>query len=174
MENFKYLGVTLTQDGSSKEEIKRRLAAATAAMTRLAKIWKSRMSVPIKIKLYRSLVLSIATYGCEAWTLLADTERRIQAFENKCYRKILRVSYTEHRTNQDVREEIEAWAGPQEHLLSTVKRRKLLWFGHVTRHDGLSKTILQGTIEGQRKRGRQKKCGWTTSKSGQGCRYPNC
>ena len=96
-------------------------------------------------------------YGCDAWTLLADSEKRIQAFENKCYRRILRVSYTEHRTNKHVKEEIEARAGPQEPLLSSVRRRKLLWFGHVTRHDGVSKVILQGTIEGQRKRGRQRK-----------------
>ena len=48
--------------------------------------------------------------------------------------------------------------GPQQPLLATVKRRKLAWFGHVTRHDSLSKTILQGTSEGGRRRGWQKKC----------------
>ena len=47
--------------------------------------------------------------------------------------------------------------GPQEPLLATVKRRKLLWFGHVNRHDSLSKTILQGTVEGERRRGRRRK-----------------
>ena len=43
-------------------------------------------------------------------------------------------------------------------LLATVKRRKLAWFGHVTRHNSLSKTILQDTLEGGRSRGQQKKC----------------
>ncbi|GFS10039.1 hypothetical protein ElyMa_006636700, partial [Elysia marginata] len=49
------------------------------------------------------------------------------------------------------------YVGPQEPLLATVKRRKLAWFGHVTRHDSLSKTNLQGTVEGKRRRGRQRK-----------------
>ena len=96
-------------------------------------------------------------YGCEAWTLTAELEKRIRTFENKCYRKILRVSYREHRTNEDILEEITARTGKQEPLLSTVKRRKLSWFGHTLRHDGLCKTVLQGTVEGQRKRGRPRK-----------------
>ena len=48
--------------------------------------------------------------------------------------------------------------GPQEPLLLTVKRQKLARFGHVTRHDSLCKTILQGTLEGRRRLGRQRKC----------------
>ena len=67
-------------------------------------------------------------------------KKSIQAFETKCTRKRLRISYLEHKINFLV--------GPQEPLLSTVKRRKLAWFGDVTRHDSLSKTILQGTLQG--------------------------
>ncbi|GFR76872.1 UDP-glucuronosyltransferase 2A1-like [Elysia marginata] len=62
-----------------------------------------------------------------------------------------------HVTNESVRELVVAYVGPQEPLLATVKRRKLAWFGHVTRHDSLSKTILQATVEGKRRRGRQRK-----------------
>ena len=102
-------------------------------------------------------MLSTLLYGCEAWTLLAEAERRIQAFEMKCLRKLLRISYLEHKTNEYVRDEVQGLAGPQEPLLATIKRRKLAWFGHVTRHDSLCKTIMQGTIEGGRRRGRQRK-----------------
>ncbi len=84
--------------------------------------------------------------------------KRIQAFETKCLRKLLRISYLEHKTNDWVRSKINFLVGPQEPLLATVKRRKLAWFGHVTRHNSLSKTILQGTLEGGRRRGRQRKC----------------
>ena len=73
-------------------------------------------------------------------------------------RKLLRISYLEHKTNDWVRNKINLLVGQQEPLLATVKRRKLAWFGHVTRHDSLSKTILQGTWEGGRRRGRQRKC----------------
>ncbi|GFR88836.1 UDP-glucuronosyltransferase 2A1-like [Elysia marginata] len=66
-------------------------------------------------------------------------------------------NYRDHVTNESVRDLVVAYVDPQEPLLATVKRRKLAWFGHVTRHDSLSKTILQGTVEGKRRRGRQKK-----------------
>ena len=109
------------------------------------------------MKLYKSLVLSVLLYGCETWTLNAELEKRIQAFENKSHRKILRISYTERKTNEWVKQQITALAGGQQPLLATVKRRKLAWYGHVSCHDSLSKTILQGTVEGKRKRGRQRK-----------------
>lgn len=156
VEAFKYLGVTLTKDGSSTKEVKTRLGMATAALTRLTKIWKSTIDFKVKLKLYKSLVVSILLYGCEAWTLTADLEKRICAFESKCFRKLLRVSYMEHRTNSDVLEEVEARAGAQEPLLSTIRRRKLSWFGHFSRHNGLCRTTMEGTVEGKRRRGRQR------------------
>ena len=58
---------------------------------------------------------------------------------------------------RQVRSEINFLVSPQEPPLATVKRRKLAWFGHVTRHNSLSKTILQGTLEGGQRRGRQRK-----------------
>ena len=155
--NFKYLGATLSSDGTCTAEIRIRIATATAAMASLEKIWKSDISFKTKFKLYRSLVLSTLLYGCESWTLLAETERRIQAFEMKSMRKLLRISYLERKTNEFVQDQVTRLVGPQEPLLATVKRRKLQWFGHTTRHDGLSKTILQGTVEGGRRRGRQRK-----------------
>jgi len=75
----------------------------------------------------------------------------------RCMRRLLRISYLERKTNEFVRDSIRTLVGPQEPVLATVKRRKLQWFGHVTRHNTLSKIILQGTVEGGRKRGRQRK-----------------
>ena len=120
-------------------------------------MWKSNISLPVKYKLFKSLVVSILLYGCEAWTLLADTERRIQAFQFKCLRRLLGISYREHKTNDFVWRTVENLVGPQEPLLATVKRRKLQWYAHVTRHNTPCKTILQGTVEGGRRRGRQRK-----------------
>ena len=111
----------------------------------------------MKFKLFRSLVVSVLLYGCETWTLQADTERRVEAFEFKCLRRLLHISYLEHKTNEYVRSTTTSLVGPHEPLLATVKRRKLAWYGHTTRHDSLSKTILQGTLEGARKRGRPRK-----------------
>lgn len=172
VKDFKYLGSFVSEDGSSSKEIKTRIGIATSAMTRLARIWKSNtISFPVKLRLYKSLVLSTLLYGCESWTLTADTERRIQSFESKCYRRMLHISYKEHRTNDYVRQLVTTHAGAQEPLLSTVKRRKLAWYGHVTRHTSLSKTILQGTVEGKRRRGRQRKSWMDNIKEWTGCSF---
>ena len=77
----------------------------------------------------------------------------------RCYRKILRISYKDHVANDEVRAKIQQAIGPHPHkgLLTIVKRHKLQWFGHVSRSSGLAKTILQGTVKGGRRQGRQKK-----------------
>ena len=102
--SFKYLGATLSKDGTCTAEIRIRIVTATAAMARLGRIWKSSsISFRTKYSLYRALVLSILLYGCEAWTLLAETEKRIQAFEMKFWRRLLRISYMDRKTNDYVR-----------------------------------------------------------------------
>ena len=113
--------------------------------------------VSSKIPLMRSLVTSIFLYACESWTLTTELQRRIQAMEMRCYRKILRITYRDHVTNEEVRAKIQQAFGPHEVLLTIVKRRKLQWYGHVFRSSGLAKTILQGTVKGERRQARQRK-----------------
>ena len=67
------------------------------------------------------------------------------------------MSYKDHVTNEEVRAKIQQAIGPHEDLLTIVKRRKLQWYGHVSRSSGLVKTILQGTVKRGRRQGRQKK-----------------
>ena len=83
------------------------------------------ISLSSKIRLMRSLVTAIFLYACEAWTLTAELQRRIQAMEMRCYRKILRISYKDHVTNEEVRAKIKQAIGPHEDLPTVVKRRKL-------------------------------------------------
>ncbi|KAK2180178.1 hypothetical protein NP493_454g03017 [Ridgeia piscesae] len=155
---FKYLGAIIADEGS-KPEILARIAQATAALAKLKTIWNDRnVALNSKIRLMRSLVImSILLYACESWTLTADTERRIQAMEMRCLRKLLGITYRDHISNEGVRNRTRQAIGPHEDLLTTVKRRKLKWYGHITRSSGLGKTILQGTVQGGRRRGRQKK-----------------
>ena len=77
--------------------------------------------------------------------------------EMRCYRKILHISYKDHVTNEEVRAKIQQATGPLEDLLTIVKRRKLQWYGPVSRSSGLAKTILQGTVKGGRRQGKQRK-----------------
>ena len=100
--SFKYLGSVVPDEGS-KPDILSRTAQTTAAMTRLQPIWNSRsISLSSKIRLIRFLVTSNFLYACESWTLTAKPKRRIQAMEMRCYRKILRISYKDHVTNEEV------------------------------------------------------------------------
>ena len=104
-----------------------------------------------------SLVKSIFHDVCESLTLTAELQRRIQAMKMGCYCKILRISYKDHVTNEEVRAKIQQAIGPHQDLLTIAKRRKLQWYGHVSRSSGPAKTILQRTAEGGRRQGRQRK-----------------
>ena len=70
---------------------------------------------------------------------------------------MLHISYKDCVTNGEVRAKIQQAIGPHEDLLIIIKRRKLQWYGHVSRSSCLAKTILQGTVKGERRQGRQKK-----------------
>ena len=152
--SFKYLGSVITDEGF-KLEILSRIAQTTAAVK---PVWiDESISLSSKIRLMRSLVTSIFLYVFESWTLTAELQRRIQAMEMRCYRKILHISYKDHVTNEDVRAKIQQAIGPHKDPLTLVKRRKLQWYGHVSRSSGLAKTILQSTMKGGRRQERQRK-----------------
>ncbi|GFR80891.1 eukaryotic translation initiation factor 3 subunit F [Elysia marginata] len=76
--------------------------------------------------------------------------------EMRCYRRLLSISIKEHITNEEVRRRIENAIGQHVDLLNIVRQRKLKWYRHTTRSSGLAKTIMQGAVNGGRRRGRQK------------------
>ena len=142
----------------SKREVLSRIAQTTAAVIKLKVIWNDRnIAISSKIRLMHSLAMSIFLYACETWTLTADIERRIQALLMRCFCKLLGISYMDHIANEEVKARIGNAIGPYEDLLTSVKRLKLKWYGHVTRSSGLAKTVLQGTVQAGRWRGRQRK-----------------
>jgi len=100
----------------------------------------------------KALVWSVATYGCESWTLRKNEETFLDAFEMTGLRKILRVSWTAKKTNEWVLNK----AGVTRELLDTVKARMLAYYSHTMRKQGscLEKEIMQGTMPGARRRGR--------------------
>ena len=98
--NFKYLGAIVSDDGS-KPEILSRIAQATAALKKLKPIWThNTIPLGLKVNLMRSLVISRFLYAYESWTSTAELK---QAFEMRCYRKLLAISYKDHFTNEEVR-----------------------------------------------------------------------
>ena len=123
VENFKYLGEIISNEGS-KPAIPSRIAQTTAALSRLKIIWRDKnISHASKVKLMRTLIISTYLYACESWTLTAEIERRIQALEMRCYRRLLNISYKDHVTNEEVRNRIQNETGMHDDFLTMVKKR---------------------------------------------------
>ena len=100
VDSFKYLGAVITDQGS-KPEVLSRIAQTTVALTRLKTIWSDKhISLSTKIRLMRSLVISVLLYACETWTLTAIILKKLQATEMRCFRKLLGISYSDHITNR--------------------------------------------------------------------------
>ena len=152
--DFDYLGSLITQNGDCIKEIRRRLGVATNKLKSMKKVWKGN-DVKTKLKFLRSIIFPIAIYGSETWSLSKEAEKKINAFELRCYRRILRIPFTAKRTNVSVLKEIgnvkEEW------LLNFIVSQKLKFFGHIKRHDCLEKDIFEGKIEGKRGRGRPRR-----------------
>ena len=152
--SFKYLGSVISDEGS-KPEILSRTAQTTAASTRLNQFGVT--GVFLSVPRYDWCAPLSILYACESWTLTAELQTRILAMEMRCYRKVLGFLYTDHITNEEVHAKIQQAIDPHEDLLTMVKRRKLQWYGHVSRSSSLARTILQGTVKGGRRQSRQKK-----------------
>ena len=115
VESFNYSGSKVTADGKCSEEVRNRLAIATSSLMNLSSIWRnSSISIKTKYRLLAKIIRAVVLYGCEAWTLDAALQNRINAFEMKCYTKLLRIPYTvRRRTNESGREELtqKGWKG---------------------------------------------------------------
>ena len=105
----------------------------------------------IKIRLVKAMVFPEVMYGCESWTIKKAECQRIDAFEY--WRRLLRVPWTERRSNQSVLKEIS----PEYSLKRLMLNLKLQYFGHLMgRTDSLEKTVMVGKTEGRRRKGQQR------------------
>ena len=108
-----------------------RIAQTDGALTKLKTIWKDKnIALTSKIRLMRSLVISIFLYACETWTLTVELERKIQATDMRCFRRLLGISYRDHVTNEEVRNRIRQAVGPYEDFFTTVKKNpqtEMVW-----------------------------------------------
>jgi hypothetical protein len=89
MEQFKYLGTTLTNQNSVQEEIKSRLKSGNASCHSVQNLLSSSLlSKNIKTKIYRTIILPVVLYGCETWSLTLREEYRLKVFEKRVLRRI--------------------------------------------------------------------------------------
>ena len=123
-------------------------------MTNLDSRLKSRdITLPTKVRLVKAMVFPVVMYGCESWTVKKAECRRIDAFELWFWRRLLRVSSTERRSNLSILKEISS----EYSMEGLMLKLKLQYLGHLMqRLDSLEKTLMLGKSEGRKRRGRQR------------------
>ena len=105
--DFIFLGSKITADGDCSHEIKRRLLLGRKVMTNLDSILNSRdITLLTMVRLVKAMIFPVVMYGCESWTMKKAEHRRIDAFELRCWRRLLRVPWIARRSNQSILKEL--------------------------------------------------------------------
>ena len=149
-DRFYFGGSKITADGDYSHEIKRRLLLGRKAMINLDRILKSRdITLPTKVCLDKLWFFQQSCmYVCESWTIKKAEHWRIDAFELWCWRRLLRVPWTERSSHQSILKEIS----PEYSLEELMLKLKLQYFDHLMRRtDSFEKTLMLGKIEGRRR-----------------------
>ncbi|RXN27750.1 hypothetical protein ROHU_019759 [Labeo rohita] len=132
VQKFKYLSSLIQEKKiAATADIHSRIGQATAAFASLRRcVWrKSNVTLSTKIRLYRSMMLSILLYGSEAWVILKHDLNKLEVFQMRCLRQILQVSLCDRISNDEIRHRCH----DQPSIDKQIQRRQLRWFGHVCR-----------------------------------------
>jgi hypothetical protein len=150
VKKFRYLGALITEDGKCESEVKARIGMAKDAFNKRRELLVKSMSCTVKKKIIKSVIWSVALYGCETWSLRKNEIQRLSALEMWLWRRMENISWKDHKTNQEVLRLV----GEDLQIVETIIRRKKNWIGHILRGDSLLKDTIEGRMEGKRPRGR--------------------
>ena len=134
-----------------------RIVHASSAFRRLREsVWRrGDVSQRLKMRLFKALIVPIAIYGAETWTLKAEDSRRLEVFEMRCLRAIRGVTLRDRLRNDDIREQL----GAMPTITKVIRERRLRWFGHVMRRPegSILNIAYRGDFVAPRPRGRPPK-----------------
>ena len=148
---FKYLGSIITSDGRCDDDVKARIGMAKDAFQKMKGILvSSNLSINTRKRILKCYISSILLYGSECWTLTPKNCARLQATEMWFYRRMLKISWTEKVTNEEVLERMSA----RRELLYNIHNRQMSFLGHIIRKEGLERDILTRKMNGKRGPGR--------------------
>jgi len=162
VKEFCYLGSLISSDAKCHKEIRRRIAMGKEAFTKRKELLRGGLNRHLKKRMVKTLIWSVTLYGAETWTMRKEDIRRLEAFEMWIWRRMEKISWTKHVTNEEVLNLVEE----KRSLVDTVKTRQKNWIGHLLRGDSLQRDIMEGRLEGKRSRGRprQKLLDWMMEK----------
>ena len=157
VENFTYLGSTLSRNTRIDDEVARRISKASQAFGRLqASVWNRHgLQLSTKLKMYRAVVLSTLLYGAETWTVYANQARKLNHFHLSCLRRILKVKWQERIPDTEILERTGVLS-----IQAMLRQIQLRWSGHVIRmeNERLPKRLFYGDVAvGARRKGGQKR-----------------
>jgi hypothetical protein len=150
VKTFKYLGAVMTENGTCMEEVKARIAMAKVAFSKTKELVTKGLKVALKKRMVKTLVWPVAMYGCETWTMKKEVVAKLNAFEMWVWRRMEKVSWKDKKTNEAVLESVDE----ERCFLQAVMKRKKNWIGHIVRGNSLLKLVIEGRMEGKKRRGR--------------------
>ena len=147
--DFIFGGSKITADGDCSHEIKRRLLLGRKIMTNLDSVSKSKdITLSTKVRLVKAIIFPVVMNGCESWTVKKGECQRIDAFELRCWRRLLGVPWTARKSNQYILK-----ISPGCSLEGLMLKLKLQYFVHLMRRaDSFQKTLMLGKIECSKRR----------------------
>jgi hypothetical protein len=158
VDDFKYLGTTLTNQNSIQQEVKSRLKSGNAGCHAVQNLLSSSLlSKNLKITIYRTIILPVVLYGCENCSLTVREERRLTVFENRVLRRIFepkRDEVTGEWRKLHNEKLNNLYSSPN--IVRVMKLRRMRWTGHVARmwEGRVVYRVLVGKAEGRRPLGK--------------------
>ena len=130
------------------------LLLGSKALTNLYSILKGTdITLLTNVHTVKTMIFPVVIYGCESWTTKKAEHQRLDAFELRCWRRLLRVPWIARRLNQSILKEIN----PEYSSEGLMLKLKFQYFGHLMRRaDSLEKILMLGKTEGKRRRGQQR------------------
>ena len=148
--SYMYLGSLTTEDGRSEKEIKRRIMIARRTFTNMRTLLSCRgINLKTRLRAIKCYIWPTLFYGAETWTTTKSLLSRLDAFEMWVYRRVLKISWTEKITNEEVLRRM----GTGREIVRQFKTRKLQYLGHLIRHNTSQIQLIEGKIEVRRSRG---------------------
>jgi hypothetical protein len=145
VEYFNYLGSILTNNGRCTCEIKCKIVMAKVAFNKNKALFTTTLDLELRKKLVKCYVWGIALYGAETWTLRAVDQKQLESFEMLCWRKIKKISWTDHVRNEDVLLRVKE----QRSILHEIHKRKANWIRHILRSKCLLQRVIERKIQGE-------------------------
>ena len=142
VESFRYLCSILTNDGICTCEIKCRITMAKAAFNKKA-LFTGTLNLELRKKLVKCYIWSIALYGAKLGRF-GQYQKHLESFEMWCWRRMKKISWTDHVRNEEVLLRKE-----QRNILHEINKRKANWIGHVLHRNCLLQLVIEGKIKGR-------------------------